>query len=132
MNLKYQVEKIEKEEKKAGKSKKNKKVSESENTPASVPSTLKTDNKPVAEEPQEKLVNNVEKVVDNVEESKVVQAQEKTAVFDELGGNLVYFFLSKKFYAKRKISSRLYRLSYLCSRCLDRSETSEKKQEKSS
>lgn len=97
MNLKYQVEKIEKEEKKAGKSKKNKKVSESENTPALVPSTLKTDNKPVAEEPQKKLVNNVEKVVDNVEESKVVQAQEKTAVFDELGGNLVYFFYRRSF-----------------------------------
>lgn len=57
-----------------------------------MPSTPKTDNKPVAEEPQKKLVNNAEKAVDSVEEHKVVQTQEKTAVFDELGGNHVCFF----------------------------------------
>ncbi|XP_011143365.1 cilia- and flagella-associated protein 251 isoform X3 [Harpegnathos saltator] len=78
------IEKVEKEEKKAGKSKKNKKVSEGENTPASVPSTPKSDIKSAAEEPQEKAINNVEKVAENnAEENKVVQ--EKTAVFDELG-----------------------------------------------
>lgn len=73
-------------------------MSEGENTPASVPSTPKTDNKPVVEEPQKKLVNNVEKAVDNAEEdNKVVQTQEKTAVFDELGGKSRLFFFLLKF-----------------------------------
>ncbi|XP_050450646.1 DNA ligase 1-like isoform X2 [Cataglyphis hispanica] len=76
------VEKVEKEEKR--KSKKNKKVSESENTIVSVLSTPKSDNKPVAEEPQEKPTN-VEKVVTNNEENKVEESKEKIAVFDELG-----------------------------------------------
>lgn len=67
--------------------KKNKKPTEDESTPASVPSTPKTDNKPVVEE-EEKKPANVEKVVNNVEEVKVVENKEKTAVFDELGGLL--------------------------------------------
>ncbi|XP_029168863.1 DNA ligase 1-like [Nylanderia fulva] len=78
------VEKVEKEEKKTGKSKKNKKVSEGENTPTSVPSTPKSDNKPVAEEPQKQLAN-LEKVATNNEENKMVESKEKIAVFDELG-----------------------------------------------
>lgn len=85
MNIQLQVEKVEKEEKKSGKSKKNKKTSEDESTPVSVPSTPKTDNKPIAEEQQKKPLN-VENVANNVEENKVVENQEKTAAFDELGG----------------------------------------------
>ncbi|GAB1859095.1 hypothetical protein CAJAP_00089 [Camponotus japonicus] len=78
------VEKVEKEEKKSGKSKKNKKVAEDENTPTSIPSTPKSDNKPVAEEPQEKLAN-AEKIATNNEENKMVESKEKAPVFDELG-----------------------------------------------
>lgn len=85
-NIRSQIDKVEKEEKKSGKSKKNKKASEGENTPASVPSTPKTDNKPIAEE-QQKMPANAEKV-NNVEENKVVENKEKTAMFDELGGLL--------------------------------------------
>jgi len=81
-----QVEKIEKEEKKSGKSKKNKKTSEGESTPASIPSTPKTDNNPIVEEQLEKPAN-AEKVADTVEENKV-ENKEKTAVFDELGSML--------------------------------------------
>ncbi|XP_012535722.1 protein PXR1 [Monomorium pharaonis] len=78
------VEKIDKEEKKAGKLKKNKKTAEDENTSASVPSTPKTDNKPIIEEQQKKPAS-AEKVAKNVEENKMVENKEKTAVFDELG-----------------------------------------------
>ncbi|XP_011707562.1 PREDICTED: DNA ligase 1-like [Wasmannia auropunctata] len=79
------VEKVEKEEKKSGKSKKNKKTTEGESTPASVPSTPKTDNKPVAEEQQTKPASVPEKVANNVEENQVEESKEKIAVFDELG-----------------------------------------------
>ncbi|XP_020290224.1 DNA ligase 1-like isoform X2 [Pseudomyrmex gracilis] len=83
------VEKVEKEEKKSGKSKKNKKVSESENTPASIPSTPKLDNKPTVDEPPKKT-SDVEKVINNVEENAVAENKEKTAVFDELGDLTVF------------------------------------------
>ncbi|XP_029676858.1 DNA ligase 1-like isoform X1 [Formica exsecta] len=76
------VEKVEKEEKR--KSKKIKKAVESENTPVSVPSTPKSDNKPVVEEPEEKPAD-MEEVATNNEENKVVESKEKAAVFDELG-----------------------------------------------
>ncbi|XP_012218353.1 nucleolar protein 58-like [Linepithema humile] len=82
------AEKVEKEERKGGKSKKNKKVSEDGNTPASLPSTPKSDNKkPAAEEPQKKAtsVKKAASVTNNEEENKVVENKEKTAVFDELG-----------------------------------------------
>lgn len=39
-------------------------------------------------EEEEKKPANVEKVVNDVEEVKVVENKEKTAVFDELGGLL--------------------------------------------
>ncbi|KAL0123219.1 hypothetical protein PUN28_007670 [Cardiocondyla obscurior] len=76
------VEKMEKEEKKLGKSKKTKKA-EDDSTPASVPSTPKTDNKPIVEEQPKKSLNE-EKIANNVEENKTVENKEKTAVFDEL------------------------------------------------
>lgn len=87
--MQEKVEKVEKEEKKLGKSKKNKKPSESDNTSASVPSTPKSDNKPVTDE-VEKIAANAEKAANNTEEHKTVEnATEKTAaVFDELGGLL--------------------------------------------
>jgi len=81
-----QIEKVEKEEKKSGKSKKNKKTAEGGSTPASVPSTPKTDNKPIVEEQQKKLLS-TEKIANNVEENEV-ENKEKAAVFDELGGLL--------------------------------------------
>lgn len=86
-NIWSQVEKVEKEEKKSGKSKKNKKTVEGGSTPASVPSTPKTDNKPIVEEQQKKLLN-AEKIANNDEENEVVENKEKIAVFDELGGLL--------------------------------------------
>jgi len=66
-------------------------VSEGESTPASVPSTPKSDNKKsAAEEPQKKTASmkKAASVANNVEESKIVESKEKTAVFDELGGLL--------------------------------------------
>ncbi|XP_071579293.1 uncharacterized protein [Temnothorax nylanderi] len=78
------VEKVEKEEKKSGKSKKNKKTVEGDSTPVSVPSTPKTDNKPIAEEEQKKPFN-TEEIANDVEENEAVESKEKTAVFDELG-----------------------------------------------
>lgn len=84
---------MEKEEKKAGKSKKNKKVSEGENTPTSVPSTPKSDNKPAVDEQQKKSVSNMEKAADIAEKNKIAQTQEKAAVFDELGGNYIYLIM---------------------------------------
>lgn len=63
-------------------------MSEGESTPTSAPSTPKSDKKPTAEEPQKISVSNAEKAADAAEKNKVqVEAQEKTVVFDELGGN---------------------------------------------
>lgn len=60
-----------------------------------MPSTPKSDIEPAVEEPQKKPANNTEKVAENnAEEDKVVQ--EKTAVFDELGGNSTFTVLTLK------------------------------------
>lgn len=54
-----------------------------------MPSTPKSDTKSVVEEPQKKPIDSAEKVAENnTEENKV--AQEKTAVFDELGGKSAF------------------------------------------
>lgn len=66
-------------------------MSEGGNTPTSVPSTPKLDNKkPAVEESQKKTasVKKAASVVNNVEENEVVENKEKAAVFDELGGLL--------------------------------------------
>lgn len=56
-----------------------------------MPSTPKLDNKkPAAEESQKKVasVKKAASVANNVEENKIVENKEKTAVLDELGGLL--------------------------------------------